>query len=168
MSNITITPFSTTEKKEYTVEVPGSKSITNRALLLAALAKGKSTLSGVLFSDDSRHFIECLVSQGFQVEVNEPLRQVTIYGEGGSIPKKDASIYVGSAGTAARFLTAFLGISECHCSIDASGQMKKRPMKELFSSLASLGSSFVFPEREDFLPVKIENDSPLSIRAASF
>ena len=61
MPDILIQPFQNT-KKEYYVEVPGSKSITNRALLLAALANGKSTLSGVLFSDDSRHFLQSLIS----------------------------------------------------------------------------------------------------------
>ena len=162
MSDIAIRPFPEQHKKEYSVEVPGSKSITNRALLLAALAKGKSTLSGVLFSDDSRHFIQSLISLGFRVEVNEAAAQVTVYGEGGNIPTKDAVINVGSAGTAARFLTAFLGISRCSCRIDASEQMKKRPMKELFAALSSLGSSFSFPEKEDFLPVIFSNDNPLS------
>ena len=162
MSDITIRPFPKNQKKEYSVEVPGSKSITNRALLLAALAKGKSTLSGVLFSDDSRHFLQSLISLGFQVEIDEANKQVTVYGEGGSIPKKDTTINVGSAGTAARFLTAFLGISQCHCRIDASEQMKKRPMRELFTALTSLGSSFSFKEKEDFLPVEFANDAPLS------
>ena len=162
MSDIAIKPFPNNHKNEYIVEVPGSKSITNRALLLAALANGKSTLSGVLFSDDSRHFLESLVSLGFRVESDEVAKQVTVYGEGGSIPKKDATINVGSAGTAARFLTAFLGISRCHCRIDASEQMKKRPMKELFTALSSLGSTFSFTEKEDFLPVEFANDAPLS------
>ena len=162
MSDIAIRPFPEHHKNEYTVEVPGSKSITNRALLLAALAKGKSTLSGVLFSDDSRHFIQSLISLGFRVEVNEAAKQVTVYGEGGNIPKKDATINVGSAGTAARFLTAFLGISKCYCRIDASEQMKKRPMKELFTALSSLGSTFSFTEKEDFLPVEFANNAPLS------
>ena len=162
MSDIAIKPFPNNHKNEYIVEVPGSKSITNRALLLAALANGKSTLSGVLFSDDSRHFLESLVSLGFRVEIDEVAKQVTVYGEGGSIPKKDATINVGSAGTAARFLTAFLGISRCHCRIDASEQMKKRPMKELFTALSSLGSTFSFTEKEDFLPVEFANDAPLS------
>ena len=161
MSDIAIRTFQN-QKKEYPVEVPGSKSITNRALLLAALANGKSTLSGVLFSDDSRHFLESLISLGFRVEINEENKQVTIYGEGGRIPNPNASIYVGSAGTAARFLTAFLGVSCCHCRIDASEQMKKRPMKELFTALSSLGSSFSFPESEDFLPVQFHNTTSLS------
>jgi len=162
MSDIAIRPFPEHYKKEYTVEVPGSKSITSRALLLAALANGKSTLSGVLFSDDSRHFLQSLISLGFRVEIDEPAKQVTVYGEGGNIPKKDATIYVGSAGTAARFLTAFLGISKCSCKIDASEQMKKRPMKELFTSLASLGSCFSFLETEDYLPVEFTNQTTLS------
>jgi len=162
MSDIAIKPFPENHKKEYIVEVPGSKSITNRALLLAALAKGKSTLFGVLFSDDSRHFLKSLVSLGFQVEIDEINKQVTVYGEGGNIPNKEATIHVGSAGTAARFLTAFLGISVCNCRINASEQMKKRPMKELFSALTTLGSSFSFPEKEDFLPVEFHNSAPLS------
>lgn len=162
MSDIAIKPFPNNHKNEYIVEVPGSKSITNRALLLAALANGKSTLSGVLFSDDSRHFLQSLISLGFRVEIDEEAKQVTVYGEGGNIPKKDATINVGSAGTAARFLTAFLGISRCHCLIDASEQMKKRPMKELFTALSSLGSTFSFTEKEDFLPVEFANDAPLS------
>ncbi len=162
MSDIAIRPFPEYSKKEYTVEVPGSKSITNRALLLAALAKGKSTLSGVLFSDDSRHFLSSLVSLGFHVEINEKNKQVTIYGEGGNIPNKKATINVGSAGTAARFLTAFLGISQCSCRIDASEQMKKRPMKELFTALSSLGSIFSFPEKENSLPVELANNAPLT------
>ena len=162
MSDIAIRPFPANHKKEYSVEVPGSKSITNRALLLAALAKGKSTLSGVLFSDDSRHFLQSLISLGFQVEINETAKQVTVYGEGGNIPNKNAAINVGSAGTAARFLTAFLGISVCNCRINASEQMKKRPMKELFFALESLGSQFSFPENKDFLPVEFHNTAPLS------
>ena len=162
MSDIAIKTFLEHPNKEYSIEVPGSKSITNRALLLAALGKGKSTLSGVLFSDDSRHFLQSLISLGFRVEIDEENKQVSVWGEGGTIPKKDATINVGSAGTAARFLTAFLGISQCNCRIDASEQMKKRPMKELFSALSSLGSSFSFPEKEDFLPVEFANESPLA------
>ena len=162
MTDIAVKPFPNNYQKEYSVEVPGSKSITNRALLLAALANGKSTLSGVLFSDDSRHFLSSLVSLGFRVEIKEELKQVTVYGEGGRIPNPEATINVGSAGTAARFLTSFLGISSCHCKIDASEQMKKRPMKELFTALSSLGSTFSFTEKEDFLPVEFANDAPLS------
>ena len=88
-----------------TVRVPGSKSITNRALLLATLAKGKSTLRGALFSDDSRHFLKCVQELGFTAHADEEKQTVSVAGMGGPVPKKEASLYVGSAGTAARFLT---------------------------------------------------------------
>lgn len=161
MTDIAIKPFSHGQTGRFLVEVPGSKSITNRALLLAALADGKSTLTGVLFSDDSRHFLSCLISLGFRVEINEPEQTVVVYGEGGNIPNKNATIDVGSAGTAARFLTAFLGISKGTYRINASEQMKKRPMGELFDSLSSLHSTIRFEEREGFLPVTICNTSAL-------
>lgn len=159
MTDIAIRPFCRKQKNSFLAEVPGSKSITNRALLLAALADGKSTLTGVLFSDDSRHFLSCLVSLGFRVEINEPEQTVVVYGEGGNIPNKNAVIDVGSAGTAARFLTAFLGISKGTYRINSSEQMKKRPMGELFDSLSSLHSNIRFEEREGFLPVTICNAS---------
>lgn len=122
-----------------TVSVPGSKSITNRALLLATLAEGVTTLRGVLFSDDSRHFLNCLKELGFETKVNETDRIVTVKGLGGAVPLKEASLYVGSAGTAARFLTAYLGISDGVYHMDASEQMRRRPMAPLLNSLRDLG-----------------------------
>ena len=83
---------------DWCVTVPGSKSMTNRALLMAALSDGTVTLDGVLFSDDSRHFISSLTALGFDVLVEEEKRRVTVKGEGGTIPKKEAEIDVGSAG----------------------------------------------------------------------
>lgn len=79
------------------VTVPGSKSITNRALLLAALSEGKSVLKGVLFSDDSRVFMEALKTLGYEIDVNEKEAKVTIVGHGTQIPKQTADVYVGSA-----------------------------------------------------------------------
>ena len=73
---------------DWTVDVPGSKSMTNRALLMAALSDGEVKLEGVLFSDDSRHFLESLVSLGFMVDINESEKAVTVLGCGGNIPKK--------------------------------------------------------------------------------
>lgn len=121
-----------------TVRVPGSKSITNRSLLLAMLADGESTLRGVLFSDDSRHFLQCVQDLGFETTVDEDTCVVTVKGLGGKIPCSEASLNVGSAGTAARFLTATLGVSEGIFHMDASEQMRKRPMAPLLSSLKEL------------------------------
>lgn len=137
------------------VEVPGSKSVTNRALLLAALSNEECTLNGVLFSDDSRHFITCLLSLGFKMQVNEVERYVTVKGCDGNIPKKEATIDVGSAGTAARFLTSMLALSDGTYTINASEQMKRRPMLPLFEALESLGASFTYLEEKGHLPVKV-------------
>lgn len=131
-----------------TVRVPGSKSITNRSLLLAMLTDGESTLRGVLFSDDSRHFLQCVQDLGFETTVDEDTCVVTVKGLGGKIPCSEASLNVGSAGTAARFLTATLGISEGIFHMDASEQMRKRPMAPLLSSLKELGCE-VTCEMED-------------------
>lgn len=121
------------------VRVPGSKSITNRSLLLAMLAEGKSTLRGVLFSDDSRHFLKCVQDLGFETTVDEESYIVTVEGLGGKLPCEETTLNVGSAGTAARFLTATLGVSEGVFHMDSSEQMKRRPMDPLLSSLAELG-----------------------------
>ena len=125
------------------VQVPGSKSITNRALLLATLADGLSCLKGALFSDDSRHFLKCIQDLGFQVSQDEARRQITVQGQGGLIPLPEAAQYVGSAGTAARFLTAFLGLSQGVYHMDASEQMRRRPMAPLLDSLKELGCEVI-------------------------
>lgn len=144
-------------KKAHSIEVtvPGSKSITNRALLIAALAEGKSVIKGILFSDDSRHFLKALIDLGFMVEIDEDNKMVAIEGCGGKIPKQEASIYVGSAGTAARFLTALLGLSNGRYKIDASEQMKKRPMKELLVALSDMGAQIEYLEEEFHFPFMI-------------
>ena len=77
---------------ELTVHVPGSKSITNRALMLAALSSEQCTLDGVLFSDDSRAFLDCLTTLGFLLTIDEANKSVTIQGTGGEIPNKNAII----------------------------------------------------------------------------
>ena len=140
---------------DWTAEVPGSKSITNRALLMAALTRGKVKLRGVLFSDDSRYFLSSLQSLGYAVHIDEERREVEVEGHGGNIPRKESEIYVGSAGTAARFLTAMLGLAEGTFIIQASEQMKKRPMRPLFEALLSLGTSIEWLDQEWHLPVRM-------------
>lgn len=143
------------EPIDWSVEVPGSKSMTNRALLLAALSEGTVAVEGVLFSDDSRHFLACLKALGFALQIEEEKRSVTVTGCGGLVPIKEAEIYVGSAGTAARFLTAMLGFSDGVYTIRASEQMKRRPMEELFELLMDAGAAVTFLEKEGHLPVRI-------------
>lgn len=136
------------------VTAPGSKSITNRALLLATLAKGRTVLKGVLFSDDSRHFLKCVQELGFDIIIDEENCIAQIEGLGGKIPKKEADIYVGSAGTAARFLAATLGVSNGVYHMDASEQMRKRPMAPLLNSLTALGCRVEYKDKgnEGYFP----------------
>ncbi len=138
-----------------TVRVPGSKSITNRAMLLAILADGPSRLKGALFSDDSRHFLQCVEAMGFPVKTDEAACTIDVTGFGGQIPAKEASLFVGSAGTAARFLTALLGVLPGTYHMDASTQMRKRPMAPLLASLQQLGAQVTFHEKEGFFPFTI-------------
>ncbi len=145
-----------TKKLDFTVNLPGSKSITNRALLLAALSNTQVTLNNVLFSDDSYHFMESLKSLGFNLTVTEELKKVVVMGEKGLIPRSRAAINVGSAGTAARFLTAMLAASQGEYEVKASEQMQARPMKPLLDALRFLGVVFETSCREDSLPYVIK------------
>ncbi len=143
---------------DLTVEAPGSKSITNRALMLAALSDGETVLNGALFSDDSRHFLQCLIDLGFDVRIDESARSVRVTGLGGRIPKENVSVYVGSAGTAARFLTAMLGCARGTWHLDASEQMKKRPMAPLLKTLTDLGCTITYDEKPGFFPFTIQSN----------
>ena len=143
-------------KDDIVAEVPGSKSITNRALLLAAMADGTSRLEGAAFSEDSVHFLNALKELGFTAQADEKKCSVVIEGHGGKIPNKNAKIYVGSAGTAARFLTAFTAMGDGEYILESSDQMRKRPMRELLVALESLGAEFTWLEDEYTFPMKVK------------
>lgn len=139
------------------VKVPGSKSITNRALLIAALAEGESRLSGALFSNDAKNMISCLNSLGIKTDIDEENETIVVQGCGGRLPVREAGINVGSAGTAARFITALLAFSGGIYHLDASEQMKKRPMKPLLDALISLGVVISYDEKEGHFPFTLDS-----------
>ena len=143
-------------KKLLTAFAPGSKSITNRALLIATLAEGETLLKGVLFSDDSRNFLNCVKDLGVDIEVDEDKKTVIVHGCDGQIPKSDAEIYVGSAGTAARFLAACLGISKGKYYLTSSAQMKKRPMAPLLNSLREIGCEVTCDDGDESFPFTLK------------
>ena len=144
---------------EIKVQVPGSKSITNRDLLLAALSDQRCILHGVLFSDDSRAFLDSLKNLGFEVNVDEKTRDVVIQGMGGKIPNTHASINVRSAGTAARFLTVMLALAGGEYELLASPQMCRRPMQPLLDILKRAGVKFTFNGQEDHFPFIMKSQS---------
>ena len=85
-----------------TVRVPGSKSLTNRALMISALANGTTRLTNALFSDDSRYFVEALQTLGFDVQLDEANHEMTVTGLGGKVPATKAELFIGNSGTTAR------------------------------------------------------------------
>lgn len=145
--------------KEIRVQVPGSKSMTNRALLLAALSGYRCTLHGVLFSDDSRAFLDSLKQLGFEVEADENTRKVIIQGMGGKVPNTHAVINVRSAGTAARFLTVMLALAKGEYELNASPQMCRRPMEPLLDLLAQAGVVFAFKGEKGHFPFSMNSES---------
>lgn len=123
------------------VRLPGSKSYTNRALLIAGLADGTSVVDGALFSDDTRYMIGALRELGIPVEDAEDAERVVVHGQGGSIPAASADLYVGNAGTAARFLTAALALGKGRYRLDGVKRMRERPIGPLLEALEQLGVS---------------------------
>lgn len=140
------------------VTLPGSKSITNRALILAALSDRTVTLHGALFSRDTRIMIAALRALGFAVGYDEAALTITIAGRGGQIPNREATIHVGNAGTAARFLTAFVCLRpDGVYRFDGDEAMRRRPIGALLDALALQGAqadsrSFPFTLRTAGLP----------------
>lgn len=123
------------------VTLPGSKSITNRALILAALGRRTVTLRGALFSRDTRIMIAALRALGFAVETDEQALTIRIEGRGGEIPAREARIDVGNAGTAARFLTAFVCLRpDGRYHFDGDEAMRRRPIGALLDALESQGA----------------------------
>lgn len=146
--------YGKTNGDKITVAVPGSKSVTARALLIAAIAGGVSVLDGVQYSDDCAAFLQCVKDLGIPVEANG--NTVKITGCGGRLGVNKAEINVGSAGTAARFLPAFLAFQSGKFTLKCSEQMKKRPIKPLIDALTALGAKFTFLESENAYPFVIE------------
>jgi 3-phosphoshikimate 1-carboxyvinyltransferase len=139
MSTVTVQPIA--HPLSASVTVPGSKSLTNRALLLAALAEGPTRITDASFADDVHHFTAALGSLGFEIEQDTARRAITVSGHGGRIPARHGSLFVGNAGTAARFLTAFLTLGHGEWVLDGDSRMRERPIGDLVEALTQLGAT---------------------------
>src|SRR4051812_44729421 len=109
-----------------TITPPGSKSLTNRALVLAALSGGLCELSNVLFADDTRVMLDGLKKLGFDVTIEEPPHRVRVVGLGGEIPNHEADIFCGNSGTTIRFLTALCTLGSGTFTLDGIARMRGR------------------------------------------
>jgi 3-phosphoshikimate 1-carboxyvinyltransferase len=121
------------------VQVPGSKSITNRALLMTALARGRSVIESALVSDDTRYMITALQHLGYTVSLDEQNSQIVMEGHGGTIPARSADLFVGGSGTAMRFLAGFLTLGSGRYRLDGNARMRQRPIGDLIDALRRLG-----------------------------
>ena len=153
------------------LRLPGSKSISNRALLLAALASGNTALTGLLDSDDTHVMRNALGQLGVAVNGLEDVR-ILVVGCGGVFSSQDADIFVGNAGTATRSLVATLALTACPGSeyrIDGVARMRERPIGDLVDALAQIGASVEYTGNPGFPPLtiragKIQIDRPIPIR----
>jgi 3-phosphoshikimate 1-carboxyvinyltransferase len=155
-ATLPIPPF--TRPLRGSATLPGSKSITNRALILAALGRETVTLHGALFSRDTRIMVAALRQLGFRVETDETALTIRIGGRGGDIPVREAKLDIGNAGTAARFLTAFVCLRpDGLYHFDGDEAMRRRPIGALLEALETQGAvasarAFPFTLRTAGLP----------------
>ncbi|MBH05328.1 MAG: 3-phosphoshikimate 1-carboxyvinyltransferase [Phycisphaeraceae bacterium] len=139
-----------------TIRPPGSKSLSNRAMLLAALAEGESTLTHLLLSDDTRHMIAALKDLGFELQLDEPGNQLRLIGRSGIIPSQQCRLHLGNAGTALRPLTAALCLSKTGTyQIDGEPRMRQRPIGELVDALRLMGAQITYGANEGYPPLHV-------------
>ena len=137
------------------VDIPGSKSVTNRALILAALAQGEVVLKNVLFSDDTEYMVAALQKLGSEVEVDRDKKTIKVKGN------QDRNfgtqeIFVGNAGTAMRFLASYVSLGKGDVTLTGIERMKNRPIKDLVEVLRTLGVEIEYLEKEGYPPILIK------------
>jgi 3-phosphoshikimate 1-carboxyvinyltransferase len=157
VSDLTIVPLTAPFRAAMTP--PGSKSLTNRALVLAALADGVSTLGNVLFADDTLVMLDGLGRLGFDLAVDQSTQTVRLTGRGGSIPAAAADLFCGNSGTTIRFLTALCALGgggrDARYTLDGIPRMRQRPIGQLVDMLRNLGSRIHYLDAEGFPPIEL-------------
>ena len=152
-----------------TVRLPGSKSISNRTLLLAALARGTTEVKGLLDADDVDRMLEALATLGVDVTPVGGDRDFAVQGIGGEIPVKRARLFLGNAGTAFRPLTAVLALVGGDFELTGVARMHERPIGDLVDALRSLGADIRYLGRDGYPPLAIgrgaiHGDATVAIR----
>ncbi len=137
------------------VQLPGSKSISNRILLLAALAQGTTHIRDLLASDDTAHMLEALKTLGIPIALTDE-NSYRIFGSGGKFPIKQADLFLGNAGTAFRPLVAVLSLMQGHYQLSGVARMHERPIGDLVDALRQLGANISYLGHEGFPPLAIK------------
>jgi 3-phosphoshikimate 1-carboxyvinyltransferase len=138
------------------VRVPGSKSVTNRALIIAALAQGHSRILNPLFSDDSFWLMNALVSLGIDISVDGERGEVCVSGQSGEIYASGVDLFVGNAGTVARFLPPVLALGRGPYTVDGVPRMRERPIADLVDAMRQLGAAVDYAGEHARFPLAIE------------
>jgi 3-phosphoshikimate 1-carboxyvinyltransferase len=164
MEHLDLGPFS---RASGTVRLPGSKSISNRVLLLAALSEGETTITNLLDSDDTRVMLDALEKLGVKVKRDGDTCVVT--GTRGALPAARADLVLGNAGTAVRPLTAALAVNGGDYRIHGVPRMHERPIGDLVDGLRQIGAKIDYEENEGFPPLRIRPgqisvDAPIRVR----
>ncbi len=151
-----IKPLASTDA---TIDIPGSKSITNRVLIIAALSNGTCHLKNALFSDDTRYMQEALKQLAIPVEGDEQNNEILITGTQGIYKSPNKDIYLGNAGTAIRFLTAFLTLGQGEFTLTGNDRMHERPIQDLVDGLRLLGGNITYLKKNGYPPIQIHSHS---------
>lgn len=139
-----------------TVNVPGSKSLSNRALLLAALASGTTTLRNLLDSDDIRHMLKALTQLGVDYSLSNDGTECTVVGLGGAFSNaQPLELFLGNAGTAMRPLCAVLATSNVNVTLTGEPRMEERPIGDLTDALIDLGADITFLKQDGYPPLTL-------------
>ena len=150
---LTIDPL--VEPPNARIDLPGSKSITNRALVVAGLADGESELAGVLFSEDTHVMMDSLQKMGVGIRQNLNGLSVSISGTGGSLERPEETLWVHQSGTTARFCLPLAALCGQEVTIDGDEQIKNRPHEELCKALQSLGAQIEYLEAPNSFPLVV-------------
>jgi 3-phosphoshikimate 1-carboxyvinyltransferase len=150
--SLTLAPVANVEG---TVALPGSKSISNRTLLLAALAHGTTTLHGVLEADDTDRMLDALAQLGLRIERNREQRACVVHGSAHVFPVREADLFLGNAGTAFRPLTAVLAVLGGAYRLDGVPRMRERPIGDLVDALRQAGAEIAYRGADGFPPLAI-------------
>jgi len=137
------------------VRIPGSKSLTNRAFVVAALADGRSRLTGLLAADDTRHMVDCLRALEIDVAWDEEAGTAAVRGCRGHIPATGATLYCGNSGTTMRFCTALAAVGMGDYRLEGVQRMYERPIGSLVDALRRLGGRIEYLGREGYPPLAV-------------
>ena len=154
MSSLTLPTLTRPFTADFTP--PGSKSLTNRALVLAALAEGRCGLSNCLFADDTQVMIESLGRLGFRLDVDRAANAIAVHGRGGAIPNSSAELFCGNSGTSIRFLSALCTLGRsARYTLDGIPRMRQRPIGRLVDLLRNYGARVNYLGEAGFPPIEV-------------